>query len=223
MSVSQHNFGLAQTNLYEMRSGHTKLSLGGGIQVFLDMEHAFDAVPRSLLAIALKRQPLHPDLIHLLECWYSSTAYHYQHHGHDIEIDATTGVRQGCVAAPMLWNCHTCNVMMELQVALGDRWVQDVLTLFADDFHVQWSVMDEHDFEQACQQLSLFLMMLARLQVQVRAERSSLMMLLGGRSYRSLVEKRLCRRDGHKYFKVHKPKTAEQYGQVLFPIVRTQK
>ena len=221
--MSQHYYHLAQTNLYDMRAGHSKLALGGGIQVFLDVEHAFDAVPRSMLAIAPRRQPLDHDLIHLFLSWYSITVYHYHHNNQVISVEATTGVRQGCVAAPLFWNCHTCNVMLELQASLGDHWVRDVLTLFADDFHLQWTVGSEQEFELACKQLSLFLRILDRLQVQVRADKSSLMMMLGGKAFRSLVQKRICSRGGQKFFQVNDAKEAPVHGQVLLPIVRTQK
>ena len=223
IALSQHYFSLAQTTLHDMRAGHMKLTLGGGMQVFLDVEHAFDAVPRSMLALALRRQPLNHDLIHLFLSWYSSTAYHYHHHGEVISVKATTGVRQGCVAAPLLWNCHTCNVMLDLQHELGSRWIRDVLTLFADDFHLQWAIGDETDFLRACRQLELFLRILSQMQVQVRAEKSSLMLLLGGRSARSLVPKRICRRAGQKFFKVRDEKQAKTHGQLLIPIVKTQK
>ena len=223
VATSQHFYGLAHNTLYDMKAGRQKLSLGGGLQVFLDVEHAFDAVPRSLLSLALRRQPLDPSLIHLFLSWYSKTVYHYNHCGEKIAVQATTGVRQGCVAAPLLWNCHTCNVMNELQKSLGERWVQDVLTLFADDFHLQWTIEDERGFELACHQLSLFLQILDRLQVRVRAEKSSLMLLLGGKSVRNLVAKRMSRRQGQKVFLVRSPKEAQAHGQLCIPIVAVQK
>ena len=220
---SQHLFGLAAQNLYELRAGNSRLSLGGGFRIFLDVEHAFDAVPRNLLKEAMEKQPLQLDLINLFLSWYASTEYIYRHHEHTLSVQATTGIRQGCVAAPLLWDYHTSNVMYQLQMELGVHWVNDVLTLFADDFHLQWASACEQDFLLACGQLSLFLRILEKLQVRVCAEKSSMMMMLGGNSARTLVEKNIVRRGSMKLFKLRNKKDAEKYGQILLPLVAKQK
>ena len=150
VAKSLHHYHLAGHSLYDMREGKDRLPWGGGMQVFLDVESAFDAVPRSMLEQALKKHPIDPDLVHLFLKWYSSTPYYYHHHECTVSDMATTGIRQGCVAAPLLWDCHTSHVMAELQNHLGQQWVRDVLTLFADDFHLQWLITKEDDFLKAC-------------------------------------------------------------------------
>ena len=220
---SLHQYSLARHTLYDMRAGIVHIPLGGGIQVFLDVENAFDAVPRDLLRRALDRQPVDPELIHLFMSWYSHTTYFYHHHDRTVSVQATTGIRQGCVAAPLLWDCHTSNVMVELQKVLGEQWVSDVLTLFADDFHLQWLITQERDFDEACDQLSLFLVILDKMQVRVCPEKSSIMLLLGGRAARRVVSKRISRRGDRRIFRIRSAKHAKLYGQICFPIVRTQK
>ena len=223
VACAQHYHSQAVRNLYELRAGNHRLSLGGGMQLFLDVEHAFDAVPRHLLQEAMNRQNLDWELIHLFLCWYARTDYHLRHHDCTVSIQATTGIRQGCVAAPLLWDYHTSNIMKHLQDTLGSSWVRDVLTLFADDFHLQWLVQKESDFLAACDQMSIFLRILDKLKVKVCHEKSALMMMLDGSSHRSLVAKRFLRRNGQLFFKVRLGKEAEQFGQILIPIVRSQK
>ena len=77
----------------------------GGIQIFLDVERAFDQLPRTKLFQYLDTLHDVPALTTILAQWHSQTDYCLEQGGQTLLIPTGCGVRQGCRAAPLLWNC----------------------------------------------------------------------------------------------------------------------
>ena len=108
--VSQHCRD-AQALMERLRStpftrqqGTQRHLVAGGLQLFLDIERAFDMVSRESLFTKLGELGINPQIVLLLSLWHQDTKYHLNSNGEDHPIPVGRGVRQGCRAAPLLWN-----------------------------------------------------------------------------------------------------------------------
>lgn len=95
----------------------------GGCQLFLDMSRAFDRVRRDLLFPRLGEVGIEADLTAVLYLWHLNTAYHLTHQQHTKRIDITRGLRQGCRAAPLLWNIYTWLLLRDLEATTPRVWI----------------------------------------------------------------------------------------------------
>ena len=109
------------------------------------MQGAFDKAPRALLREALLDLPL-PELCFSV-IGLAPTPYYIEHSGVANKIDANVGVRQGCVAAPLLWVAFKRFWHKHLVKLLGMPWLLNHVVTYADDNHFSWvirSVLDAH-------------------------------------------------------------------------------
>ena len=74
----------------------------GGLSFSLDLEGAFDSVPRPKLAESLRRLDAPEDLIHLAMEFYSDAHYHTHIGEHKGHVTTACGIKQGCTLAPYL-------------------------------------------------------------------------------------------------------------------------
>ena len=105
----------------------------GGLSFSLDLEGAFDSVPRPKLAEGLRRLNAPEDLIHLAMEFYSDARYHTHIGEHKGHVTTTCGIKQGCTLAPYLFVAHTLAILEDIQARVGGDWVQTCMTFFADD------------------------------------------------------------------------------------------
>ena len=129
-----------RSTIHSRRAGWERSECAGGIQILVDLKGAFDRAPRLLLQQALLDLPLPHPLLSLLLAWHHLTPYHLQHGGQQYNIDSNVGVRQGCVAAPLLWVAFMRFWMKYLSCTFGAAWVRKHLTVYADDNHLAWSL-----------------------------------------------------------------------------------
>ena len=96
----------------------------------------FDAVPRPVIAEALAKVQLSPQLQSLLLAWHIDTAYHLDVNQTARSVPVTRGVRQGCSSAPLLWTTVMVLLLDSLQHTVPLQWIQNNITIYADDIHV---------------------------------------------------------------------------------------
>ena len=108
----------------------------GGFQLCLDLKHAFDNVDRCKLFQQLPNLNISEDVAVLLSTWHEHTTYVVQHDDGDSPIPTGRGVRQGCKAAPGLWNCFVMLFCQQLLEFIPLTWIQQNITVYADDFHI---------------------------------------------------------------------------------------
>ena len=147
----------AKNTIHNRRVGVQRVECQGGMQILIDLQGAFDRAPRSLLQEALLDLPLHPSLISLLLAWHHLTPYHLTHGGHSYVIEGNVGVRQGCVAAPLLWVAFIRLWHKYLSRRFGYEWVIEHLTTYADDHHLAWCFRLLVMLIRPCQKLAMFL------------------------------------------------------------------
>ena len=108
----------------------------GGLQIFVDLEKAFDSVNRAKLFARLSELPIDDNIICLLHCWHVETDYFVTHGGESVAVPVTQGLRQGCKGAPFLWNSLMVLMLHDLNCKVSYQWIVDHVTLYADDIHV---------------------------------------------------------------------------------------
>ena len=146
-----------RSTIFDRREGNISLECAGGLQILVDLKGAFDRAPRLLLQQALLDLPLPASVISLLLAWHQLTPYHLEHGGRKHTIDCNVGVRQGCVAAPLLWVSFMRFWMKHLAGRFGMHWVRKHLTVFADDNHLAWAFTDEGAVHRAIAEAEVFL------------------------------------------------------------------
>ena len=107
----------------------------GGLQLYVDVHQAFDRIPRQPLFDFLHSQHIDPALIALLAAWHSDTEYVIWNPPTAHPLPTGRGVRQGCRAAPTLWLSYTLALFHAVAERTSQQWLQDCLTMFADDLH----------------------------------------------------------------------------------------
>eukprot|EP00438_Fugacium_kawagutii_P008895 Skav215703 [mRNA] locus=scaffold2573:50033:55816:- [translate_table: standard] len=116
--------------------GTCKHSICGGIQLLVDLSKAFDSINRHVLFQGLATLGVSSSIQTLLRSWHSGTSYLLQHADGELMVPTGKGVRQGCSAAPFLFNTITTVLLRELAKTEGSAWVQQNVTLFADDIQL---------------------------------------------------------------------------------------
>ena len=142
LRLAKHCSGVREILKDTTRSSHVPtahqpgLPCCGGIQLFMDLHLAFDQLPRPTLLEALNRVELNPSLFTLLMAWHQQTHYHLNVNDTHRCIQVSRMVRQHCCAAPFLWSCTMALLLDKLSQRIPLRWIQQHITVFADDIHV---------------------------------------------------------------------------------------
>ena len=165
---------------HQLRQGMARQQLVGGIQICLDVDGAFDKVSRSALAASMDVLEIPANIAAILLGWHVSTPYRYKHGNNDIMVDANMGVRQGCVAAPLLWLVYTNVLLTALAMKMPSVWIRDMLTLFADDFHAAWEFQDVDGLLQALKQIHCLLDTLCNLGLKINMDKTQVLIHLRG-------------------------------------------
>ena len=120
------------TNIHKKREGHAQVALTGGLTLSFDLSRAFDTLPHDVLFASLLEASVPSDLARFTVAFHRQIKFCLDEHG--IETLARRGIRQGCPLAPMLWAIATGSIIRRLQVCNGQQWVEDTLSVYADDF-----------------------------------------------------------------------------------------
>ena len=105
----------------------------GGICFSLDLESAFDAVPRPALANSLHRLGIAEDIVQLIMQLHFGSCYHSTVSERRRAVGTTRGIKQGCKIAPYLFIVLTVHVINELAQRISREWLQRLFTFYADD------------------------------------------------------------------------------------------
>ena len=187
----------AEVTHHELRQGAQKQHLMGGIQLCLDVDGAFDKVSRAALEASMNVLGVPENVAALLIGWHTITPYRYRHGTYDVTVEANMGVRQGCVAAPLLWLIYTHVLLSALGMYLPLDWIQNMLTLFADDFHAAWEFATEVELEQSLRQIYDLITALKDLGLRINMDKTQVLLHLRG-IRAPLWRKRLLRNLGGK-------------------------
>eukprot|EP00435_Cladocopium_sp_Y103_P007029 s1036_g2.t1 len=149
-----------------------RLRLYGGLQLCLDLQRAFDCVNRVKLFQKLHLLNISAPLISLLTTWHEDAAYIVQTDSDAEPIQIGRGVRQGCKAAPGLWSFFLVIFLSELSTKIPLTWIQQCMTIYADDFHVGMIFRSMEEFQFALFALGQMFAMLHQMELQVNPHKS---------------------------------------------------
>ena len=76
---------------------------------------------------------MNPRVAQLLTSWHCHTNYHVTVGGTSQALPVGSGVRQGCKAAPWLFNAFLAIYLMDLAQIIDINWLREHLDLYADD------------------------------------------------------------------------------------------
>ena len=107
----------------------------GAIQIFIDLSKAFDSVCRQELFGRLDEVLDNPQVIQMLAQWHENTSYHVESNGGTEPVQVGAGVRQGCKAAPWLFNAFVLLYLSDLAHLIDWQWLQAHMNIYADDIH----------------------------------------------------------------------------------------
>ncbi len=185
-SHCRYTRGLLATQVFNVqtrRVGFDRLDHCGGLQLLLDLNKAFDQIPRELLSRALQLLPVDEDIAHLLQQWHIGTHYHVSSNGSSKSIPVHSGVRQGCCAAPFLW-AALMNLLFETWCEhVPKAWLLKHITIYADDIHIGFTYTCPSDFDTSVRYLGLILDGITSLGLKINETKSQVIWRGAGKLY----------------------------------------
>ncbi len=127
-----------------------------------------------------------PTVVQAIQQLHFEARYHYRVGEHERSTRASNGIKQGCKIAPYLWSYFTVVFMLPLRDQRSQAWIDEVLTVFADDCWGAWITKTQSDLQQAVADLQLILETLETLKMTVNYQKTAVLLKLVGRSAASL-------------------------------------
>ena len=189
--------------IHDRKANRTQCDGVGGLQILIDLKGAFDRAPRHLLQQALMDLPLPPSILSLLLAWHDGTPYHLHHAEQDFFIDGNVGVRQGCVAAPLLWVAFMRHWKKHLEEHLGSSWVKRHLTVYADDNHLAWTFRDLGDIHQAILDATFVLNSFLTYGMHLNLDKTVAILVVRGRGASAIRRRYLVSESGRRFLCLH--------------------
>ena len=89
---------------------------------FIDLTKAYDSVDHAAMVAILRLYGVPQQLVEIIEDPYAGTWSHVRTtEGTSQDFEVKTGVRQGCVLSPILFNCAMDRILREVAGTLGER------------------------------------------------------------------------------------------------------
>ena len=124
---------------HDRADGITGPSICGAVQVFLDVNKAFDCAPRAEIIHGLVECGVEPGLATLIGEWHSGARYHYTHLNTHICEHSGQGVRQGCTGAPTLWAVLMTRFLRQLSRLVPKAWTRSEMNVSSDNVCGTWA------------------------------------------------------------------------------------
>lgn len=179
-----------------------RLRIAGGIGVFLDIERAFDMVSRPQLFTKLTAVGVPAPIAHILTLWHQETGYYLFSHGEETHIPVGRGLRQGCKAAPLLWNIYVLLFLAELSKHVDRQWILTCLNFYADDGQLGNAFRSEAALDTLLSNLSTTLALLQEFGMTINSAKCTALVAVRGTASRKLRSKLIAVRDGKEWLKI---------------------
>ena len=218
--IEVREFVRAQRSTPHSRANRVpRATLYGGIQLFLDLQRAFDCLNRGKLFQRLHTFNINESLVCLLSTWHENTCYYVQNEMGDTPICTGKGVRQGCKAAPGLWNFFVCMVLQDLMNFVPFEWIQRHITVYADDIHIGATITCMEDLCQTQFFFGALLRVLQDMDMTINPAKSVILLELKGTQSRAARHRFVHRESEQCSFKIDVPGSTS----VRIPIHRSAK
>ena len=193
----------SKASIYQQHQGIKSKTCAGGLFFSLDLEGAFDSVPRTQLAASMRRLHIPEDLIHMAMEFYRHARYFSSIGSHEDSVVSTCGIKQGCTLAPYLFVIHTVTTIEEIGKSLGIEWMRTMLTFFADDSIGTWEVHNIADLKKAFAGIETITTLFNDYGMKLSNDKCVILYDLQGREAHKFLSKRKHRRNKTPRFKFH--------------------
>lgn len=191
----------------------------GGICIFLDIERAFDMVSRPQLFAKLEAVGIPASIAKLLTMWHQNTGYYLFSQGVEEHIPVGRGLRQGCKAAPLMWNIYLLLFLTELNSRVDSTWLQTSVNFYADDGQLGGSFCTSHELSQLLDNIHTTLTLLQEFGMNINSAKCVALLEIKGSASRALRSKLTEHRDGKDWLILRR----ETQTDFLIPIAHTAK
>eukprot|EP00438_Fugacium_kawagutii_P013578 Skav223039 [mRNA] locus=scaffold1069:94686:99839:- [translate_table: standard] len=175
--------------VHERANGAKPCAVAGGCQLLLDLTKAFDNANRSIIFETLGTLSPPPGCLDLMREWHVDTHYVLFHRDEYHHLPTTRGVRQGCRAAPLLWDTLTHAFFTLLCTLVDESWIRSSLNLFADDLHAGAEFCTASAFDQTLKNFGFVLDCLEALGLIINTDKSVALMALAGPKSQTCLQK----------------------------------
>ena len=166
---------------------------------FLDIERAFDTISRERLFCKLHQLDIHPQLIQLLSLWHQETNYNLFSNGEESAIPVGKGVRQGCRAAPLLWNGYMWLFLVELSQVVSPTWVLQCMNVYADDCQMGDLFESQTELQQLICNIQKTLQLLTKFGLTINPAKCTALLTMGGTAHRRARQRITTWKDGKEW------------------------
>ena len=162
----------------------------GSIVLSLDLSKAFDSVNRQGLMHALEQLGVDARTRQHVQQLHTDTTYHMTISGVPIAVSVTSGIKQGCKLAPILWSALTLALLEQLAEgqALDECEINRLITLFADDFLAKGHFRSAKELEDLLGHFEALLELLGRVGLVTNPGKSQALVQLHGTQAQSVRE-----------------------------------
>jgi len=157
----------------------------GALQIFIDLSKAFDSVCRQELFGRLDEVLDNPQVIQMLAQWHENTSYHVESNGGTEPIQVGAGVRQGCKAAPWLFNAFVLLYLSDLAHLIDWQWLQAHMNIYADDIHACGVFHDLPGLHRILFFFGLIMEVLQEKGLTINTAKSAAIITMGGTNFRA--------------------------------------
>ena len=170
--------------------------LYGAVQLLVDMSRAFDSVDRNRLFHRLHTLGVRPEIVKILTCWHQHTCYMVQTGMQSTAIPVEKGVRQGCRAAPWLWNATMTMLVQDLSENIDPDWLRRCTNLYADDLQTGDLFESEQELLAILTRFAHILDLLSVYGFQINETKSQILITIAGPSSQQVKNRLFVRRHG---------------------------
>ena len=176
----------------KLQPGHNAShGLLGSVLLSIDLSRAFDSVDRRWLMQALEQLGVDSHTSILVQQLHSDTTYHMSFSGVSIAVSVTSGIKQGCKLAPILWAALTLALLQQLaqERSLSAREISRLITLFADDFLAKGHFRNEEEFATLLGHFDALFDLLTRVGLASNPGKSQALLQIQGTQAQTVREK----------------------------------
>ena len=205
LRVSQHcravrtMLAMQRSTPFSREQKTIRYRVAGDIGVFLDIERAFDMVNRARLFSKLATLGVPQPIAQLLIQWHQDTRYHLAANGVEEPIAVGRGLRQGCKAAPLLWNLNILIFLTELSHRTGPDWTHRCLNIYADDGQMGDVFCSGTDLQALLAKIRITLDLLQEHGMTINSAKCTVLLAMTGTAHRKLRASLTTFRDGKEW------------------------
>ena len=188
---------------FQQQAGKVKRACTGGISLSLDLSKAFDGVNRSRIYEAMQQRGVPSNIITIIQQLHHHAKYIYRVGTSTGSTLTSNGIKQGCVIAPYLWNFFSLAFLLLLQEKRDLAWIQNLLSLFADDVWGAWLIRSTADFHTALSDIQLILEALESLDMKINFDKTVILLKLVGKDAKQLRRDHTYQKAGQSYLRVY--------------------